>query len=143
MNPITKFQADDGTEFNTKDACIAHEMLCAEIAEVMALLPPKVDDTGCEFSNGSGYIQHDPHTFNRVKFALLRIANRISPHKWFEQALYDDGVHESWPGRIISEMSAPLWRAWHRISCTDSQFREWGQPYFANNPDQATQKRLN
>ena len=49
---------------------------------------------------------------------------------------------------IVSPLSAtvffpPLERAWGRIACIDKQFREWGQQYFANNPSEGKQVRLN
>lgn len=40
MKSITKYQADDGTEFATESDCLAHEALCAEIAEIVARLNP-------------------------------------------------------------------------------------------------------
>lgn len=139
MQEITKFKADDGTEFDSKSACLAHEALCAEIAEVMATLPKRPNDDGCRYSNGHGYLQHKPETFWKARDALLRIGNRLSPHKWFEQALADRTVHASWCGRLIDETSRPLANAWYRIYCTDQELREWGQPYFAMNPDKVEQ----
>lgn len=134
MQRIQKFMAEDGREFMTEAECLEYEALCAEIDEVMARLPNRPDDEGCRFSNGHGYLQHTPEQFWPVREALLRIGNRLIPHKWFEQALADRTVHPSWCGRLIGEASAPLDRAWHRISCVDKELREWGQPYYSNNP---------
>jgi hypothetical protein len=135
MKTIKKFQADDGTEFTKESDCIAHEALCAEIDEIMRKLPNRPDDSGCKFSNGYGFLQHDPKTFWAVRDELLRIGNRLIPHKWFDQALEDRTAHPSWVGRLIGESSRPLDRAWSRIMCVDSNLREWGQPFYANNPD--------
>ena len=142
MKTINKFRADDGAEFATEAACMAHEALCAEITEIMATLPNRPDDKGCEFSNGHGYLQHNADTFWRARDALLRVANRLSPHKWFDQSLADRSVHSSWAGRIIGELEKPLWQAWRRIECVDENLREWGQPYYAANPRQGEQIEL-
>jgi hypothetical protein len=137
MKAIRKYQAEDGSEFNSEADCIAYEALCAEIDEVMATLPPRPNDDGCGFSNGHGYLQHDRVQFIRARTALLHIANRLMPHKWFEQALADETIHASWAGRLISEMSRPLDRAWSRFMCIDDRLREWGQPYYAAHPEDA------
>ena len=143
MKTVMKFKADDGAEFVSEIECVEYEKLCAEIAGVMGVLPPKPDSPGCRFENGGGYIQHDPATVTAVRASLLRIAQRLNPHDWFVNSIEDKTIHSSWAGRLISEMSAPLYRAWHRISCTDSQFREWGQPYYEAHPNEAKQVRLN
>lgn len=137
MEEIRKYRADDGAEFNNEGACIAHEALCAEINEIMATLPKRPKDDACKFSNGHGYLQHTAEKFWPARDALLRIGNRLFPHKWFDQALADHTVHASWAGRLIDETSRPLARAWHRMMCVDKELREWGQPYYANNPDKA------
>lgn len=141
MKAIQKFQAEDGTEFATQVACRAHEALCAEIAKIMATLPKRPDDRGCKFSNGEGYLQHNRKKFLAARAALLRIGNRLFPHKWFKQALADTTVHASWCARLIDETSQPLATAWSRILCTDDKFREWGQQYFAAHPEEAPVQR--
>lgn len=133
MKRVQKFRADDGAEFDTEAACLEHEALCAEIDGVMATLPRPPADDGCRFTNGHGYIQHTPERFWPARDALLRIGNRLSPHKWFEQSLADREIHPSWCGRLIDETSRPLSRAWYRVMCVDKDLREWGQPYYANN----------
>lgn len=144
MQSITKFKADDGTEFYDKGECLAHESLCAQVASVMAELPALPKDDGCKFSNGHGYIQHDPLVFWVAREKLLRLAAPICKHKWIDDAIArPTEIHPSWPHRIISECSAPLSRAWYRFMCVDSLLREWGQPYFANNPTEAEQVCLN
>lgn len=141
---VAKYKADDGAEFNNEADCIAHEALCAEIAEVVRLLPPRPQYDGGRFANGGGYIQHDEKTFHMVREALLRIANRLFPHKWLAEALEKHSeVHASYPGRIIYETSPPVARAWYRFMCTDKSLREWGQPYYADYPHEAEQVRLN
>ena len=137
MQAIQKYRADDGAEFKDDISCIAYEALCAEVAEIMATLPKRPSDDGCQFSNGHGYLQHNADKFLAARAALLRVGARLYPHKWFDQALADPTVHPSWCGRLIDETSRPLVAAWHRVMCIDAKFREWGQPYYANNPEAA------
>lgn len=143
MKTLTKYQADDGTEFANEADCITHESLCAEVDALMNLLPQKPDLPGCAFENGGGYIQHDEATFLAVRKGLLEIANRISPHKWFDQSIADPDIDPSWAGRIIGECCPPVERAWRRIGCIDTRFREWGQPYYRTHPHKAEQIQLN
>ena len=134
MKTITRFLSDDGCEFDTETKCRAHEGLSNEVGAVLFSLPALPKDDGCKFANGHGYIQHDPEAFKAAKTALLRIGQRVCPHKFIDNSLEDPTVHPSWVGRIFSDNSRPLYAAWGRVMCTDDQFREWGQPYYANNP---------
>lgn len=143
MQRITKFKADDGAEFDTEAKCIEYEALAAEVAEVVSILPARPDDDGCQFSNGSGYLQHDAAQLKKARDALLRIGMRYMTNPpWFQQTR-DGEAHPSWAGRLMDECPRPLSRAWYRFQCCDIQGREWGQPYYANHPDEATQTRLN
>ena len=106
---IQKFRADDGTEFNTEAECDSHEALCADVATILATLNPRPNNSG--FNNGGGYVQQSAESFGAAHAALLIVANRcINGHPRPE---------------VVS-------KAWLRIMCTDKNFREWGQPYFAN-----------
>ena len=142
MKAVTRYQANDGAVFVEKADCKAHESLTEDVAKIMSRLFPLPDDKGCKFANGGGYIQHDAETFKSVREGLLRLAQRECPHKWIDQSLADDTIDPSWAGRIIGDSSVPLDRAWRRIVCTDKQFREWGQPFFALNPDKGAQEEF-
>jgi hypothetical protein len=139
VKTISKYKADDGSEFNTETECLKHEALCTEISAAVAALPKSPTDSKCQFANGGGYIQHTAGTFYHVREQLLRIANRLMPHKWFDESIAHQTVDASWAGRLIDEISDPLRRAWFRIMCTDKTLREWGQPYYAMHPDKGEQ----
>lgn len=142
MKSITKYVANDGTEFNTKADCLRHEALIVEIDEIMSDLPELPKEDGCSFANGSGYIQHKAVTFFMVRERLLKIAKRFTDHKWIDQSIESPRTtHASWAGRIIDECCPrPLSRAWHRIYCTNVQsLREYGQPYYADHENEAKQ----
>lgn len=145
MKQIIKYQSDDGTEFYDEDLCIEHELITDEINAWVSQLPEKPNLDGCAFENGAGYVQHAEEMFMRVRSELCEIANRLCPHPWFEQTIEKGlAAHSSNAGRIIGEIqNKALQKAWHRIECTDKMFREWGQPYFANHPQNAEQVCLN
>jgi hypothetical protein len=144
MKAITKFVSDDGLEFTDEGKCVSYEALCKEVSEVMSKLSPRPILPGCGFENGDGYIQHDPEAALAAKVAILKIANGIFPHKWFDQSMADDRVDPSWAGRLIGDFwQKCLYQAWQRFQCMDKQFREYGQPYFALHPEQAKNVRLN
>jgi hypothetical protein len=103
-------------------------------------LPAKPKIPGCGFENGDGFIQHDRKTFLNVRHRLLEIFADECDHPWIKQALADDSVHPSGIARLLDDGgNRALQDAWHRIYCTDEQFREWGQPFFRMNPHQAKQ----
>jgi hypothetical protein len=140
MQAIQKFKADDGAEFRTEAECISYEALCAEVAEIMATLPAQPKDDGCRFSNGDGYLQHEPANLERARISILKIGQRfIKEPPWLQQTIDTPaGCHPSWAGRLIGDACPrPVNDAWYRFQCIDKQNREWGQPYYANNPNEA------
>ena len=142
MNTITKYQAYDGTEFREPDACLAYETNCRAADDIVSRLPERPEDL--DFSNGGGYIQHDPAVWHSVRRDLLIQANKECPLAWFTQSLENTDADPGGAARGIDECCTKRLRdAWHRIWCTDKTYREWGQPYYALNPGKGTQKRLN
>lgn len=143
MRKIQKWCAKDGAEFFEEEQCRSYERHCRAVKEAME--PMGKRPPGCSFSNGSGYLQHTKEEFIAVRRKLLEIAKEFTDHRWIQDSI-DKGltVHPSYAGRIISECTTiPLDRAWSRIMCVDKNFREWGQPYYAENPNEAKQIRLN
>jgi len=143
MIEIAKYKAIDGKEFDDKEKCIDYEALIKKVDSIMGVLP-KLPNKDCNFSNGGGYIQHEPSILNTVKRDLLGVIKKYVDHKWVQQSIDDPTIHSSYVGRLLNDYSiSPLEKAWDRFMCIDKYQREWGQPYYANNPDDATQKRLN
>jgi len=141
METITKFKAIDGTEFTSETECLKYELLIKRVDEIMALLPPTPKDDGCSFANGEGYVKHEKQTLRKVQVRLLEICKEYIDHKWIQQTIDDENVHPSYVGRLLGDYGIrPLEKAWYRFSCVDKQGREWGQPYFANNPEKGVRK---
>lgn len=136
MKAITKFQALDGSEFDSEDACRSYESLCAEISDIMVSLPEvKI----C----GAGHFQHEASTVLRIQRALVEIFARLHPSlndhhvEWARRAVVPAGM--TLIGRDIDDCGeAPLRAAWHRLMRMDRQFREYEQPYYAIQADRAS-----
>lgn len=72
--------------------------------------------------------------------------NHSFDHRWVQDTIDDiSNVHTSYVGRLLGECRGlrPLSNAWRRFGCIDKMGKEWGQPYFAANPEKGTQKCLN
>jgi len=143
MEIITRYKAFDGSEFLDRGKCLTHEDNCNLADNIINKLPSVPDS--CDFSNGSGYVQHDYNNLLSVRNEFLEFCKRYTAFKWIQETI-DGGfdVDPSWAGRFIDE-SAPNYisKKWYRFSCIDKKQREWGQPFYANNPEQAENKQLN
>jgi len=138
MKAITKYQAEDGREFADRDQCLNHEAILRNIDVVMRRLV-KSPDTN-EFQNGRGYIQQDAAAVELVKNAIIDM--------WVGDKDICRGARQyparySILARIFSDCNSPLKEPWHRLCCIDDRYREWGQMFFAINPDQGEQYSLN
>lgn len=144
METITKFKAIDGKEFTSEQECLKYESLIRKVDGIMALLPPTPDNDGCSFANGDGYIQHDKAKLKNAQVQILELCKDYIDHKWIQQTIDDESVRPSYVGRLIDDYNIrPLNKAWFRFMCVDKQNREWGQPYYANNPEKGKQVQLN
>jgi hypothetical protein len=121
MKRISKYVADDGTEFSCEHKCVAYEEDCAKIDEIMSVLKPRPETTSCRFENGGGFLKHLGIDVINVRGSLLKIAKKYTSHKWIQGAI-DGTSHISGAGRLISELP-------HN--------REFGQPYFVSHPQNA------
>lgn len=149
IQTVTKYRATDGSEWATIEEAVKRERLIAGVRVAMNPLVPCPDAP--DFSNGMhGYIQQDKAVVRSVTEALIAIADGTADEPgplrwWFDSQEKDHGkrpgaeVHPSWFGRILDGAHQPLDRAFYRLCCIDSQGREWGQSYFANNPDEGKQ----
>ena len=143
MKQITMFEASDGRKFNTEKECLTYETTVMTINQIMARLPARPDN-GSRFVNGKGYIQHNKAVFLRAQRALVHLldaslAEDSTYERHISAALASEiPVGLCFIGRLIDDMGpAPLRTAWNRILCTNSRFREYGQPYYALHPEKA------
>jgi hypothetical protein len=111
------------------------ETLEKRIANVMSQIPDKPNTTN--FENGGGYIQHNKKALEKVKLELLEICRYFIDHSWIEETIVNN-----LDARLLSDSMYPsLDRAWYRLCCVDfSNYREYGQQFFALHPEKAKQK---
>lgn len=133
MNTIIKYVADDGTEFSQQKDCLEYENLAEKIKDIMSALPSRPSNT--DFSNGRGYIQHQKTAFNKAKKELIDIVADWFGVKHLKKEKPENVHPMCIIGRYIDDSgNRAMNSAWYRIQCTDSQYREWGQPYYAAHP---------
>ena len=136
MQTIIKIQACDGELFDNEADCVKHEKMIAAIKDTMSTLKPVPND--CNFSNGDGFIQQEIRT---VANAMVRIVEIAGIEKKPEFINDPFACRFGIIGRIIDDSgSAHVWSAWSRFMNMDHFGREWGQSYFARNPEKGKQK---
>lgn len=134
MKSVTTYEAIDGARFDDYRDCEKHETGLAVVNAILADLPAAEPE-------GETYVQHDRETLLSVKrrlFELVLAKYGDSYPLWKE---FDpDKVHPmSGVGRVLDDLGGPLASAWRRLSCYNfDNGREYEQPYFALNPDEAT-----
>lgn len=144
MRQIVKYKADDGVEFFSMADCVQHEGNVNAAALIMSTLPKR--PTSPAFSCGSGYVQHIQGELITVRNKFLEFSKVYCTHPWIDQGLEDDRpcIGHTGVARILSEsLPKSVHVHWFRFVCIDKHFREWGQPYYALNPDKGMQVRLN
>jgi hypothetical protein len=143
MKTIKIYETDSGVRFDTVAECTDYEQLEWRVKVIMDALPERPD--GCDFANGDGCVQHDRDALHTAKIELLESAKAYTDHKWIQQTIDDpEGCHISYALRILSDCSkaTPIYYALRRFDSIDSRFREWGQPYYSNNPHEAESQRV-
>jgi hypothetical protein len=136
MKPITRYQADDGSIWETPEEATARDRLLAAIPEATAPLGPAPDDE--RMGDGAGYRRHAPSDVLEVRRRLIALAREEFPDfaasnpEWF-----DPDEHPAWSflGRVLGDGVSPLFAAWRRLMCTDDAGREWIQPYYVSRPN--------
>lgn len=142
MKEITKWKAEDGCEFINKEECINYENLCAQVETIMSVFPKRPENDRCSFANGNGFIQLSEKIVNNARYELLDLIATKIDHKWIKQSKKEN-IHPSYVSRLVNEYGIrPFCNAWSRFECIDKQWREWGQPYFANHPEEGKQIKI-
>lgn len=127
---LTKYEAEDGALFDSEIECTKHERLVKELKAIMKPLGKKPKDPGCRFANGDGYIQHDLEDVEKAKQDLLNLFNRGQKEK----------MGFSYLGRYLNDNMSPAYDEWLRLYSVDVHGREWGQPFYAQNPGKGKQE---
>ena len=145
MHAITKYVANDRSEWNTVEDAEKRDELIIDVKVATSILKEAPDDM--EFANGHGYVQQRPEIIQNVKESLYALANRDGVLKWWIDGQKKDrgktdsdlinNCHPSYFCRMLDGGHGPLSEAYNRLCRIDEQNREWGQPYYAINPGTA------
>lgn len=139
METIQKYRAFDGKIFDSIEDCKKYEDIAIEVKNFLASIEDSEKyNEGCNFSNGNGFIQHPQGTYKIIENKLVELSNKyFKQDKPFTQFNY-------YLGRIIDDSNMKcLNKLSYKLMCTDSQEREFGQPYYTSHPEQATLIQLN
>lgn len=134
---VSKWKSPDGVEFSSPEECAKYEQTLDAVGSALRLLGKRPD--GCDFTNGSGWIQHSKEEVEAVRHRLVEIS-RPRLQWWFDDCKERHGhepvnAHPSWFARVLDGSVPCLERGWYRLMCIDSEFKEWGQPFYAMNPN--------
>lgn len=145
MKEIKKYVSETGAEFFTPEECIEYENNYKLACDIIGKLEPIPINDNCSFANGCGYVQHDINHVISVRNEFLEFIKRYTTFKWIQSTIDNPELHLSWATRAISDSCCPhiIYSMWNRFTCIDKIGREWGQQFYANNPDKGVQTRLN
>lgn len=129
MKTLTKYQANDGSEWDTAEEAQKRDELHAKVEAAMAPL----GDVPEAVEKGKGWLQHDMETVNVAKDRILDICREEGFNKHFPA--FNNPGRDCHPlsiiGRVLNDNGGPLDRAWSRFARIDEQGREHQQCYFA------------
>lgn len=129
MTTITKYQANDGSEWTTAEDAEKRDSLHACVQEIMAPLGTTPEYVQC----GKGWVQHKLETVLTAKDGILDLCRELGYHKNFPAFNHPGRECHALGiiGRVLSDDGGPLGSAWGRFGRIDEKGREHQQPYFA------------
>ena len=134
INHIIQYEAEDGKTFKTQSECERYSEILKEVNEYLLSIP---NPDKYNITNGDGYILHNPRIHTQMEKLIVKLSNKWFKHKEpftnFNYVL----------GRYIDDSNMIcLNRLSYRLMCIRDD-REYGQPYFANNPDKCKDIQVN
>ena len=129
METITKYRANNGSEWADKAKAEERDALCFTVDEIMKPL----GDIPQAVTDGKGWLQHNLETVLCAKDAILDVCRAKGFNKTFPAFNNKDrDCHAmSIIGRVLMDHDGPLSVAWNRFCKIDDKGREHQQPYFA------------
>ena len=138
VQEIHKYKAKDGSEWNTVEEAEKREVIVDAASDFIKPLGEKPKDPKCEFANGKGFIQHDKYIVAQMKMNFIKFC-AVTLKK---PELLRDKCSFNFIGRYLDDSDSPPYYIWSRLMCIDDHGREFGQAYYANNPQEATYIKL-
>jgi hypothetical protein len=134
IEEIKQFKTADGSVFNYLDEATKYNELLGKCDEIEQSLVSRPDDI--EYQNGAGWLQHPEGTKITFSDSIMKLYN-----EWFKK---DDDNITYIVGRIIDDNDIRcLNHLLFRWECMSEEDREYGQPYYSNNPYMAEGEQIN
>jgi len=140
MKKINKYVDElSGREYSSKADVIKSENKNKGIKQLFAFWKYPKDDGTCRFANGEWCYQRTEGEYHRFQEALIEAINTYEP--WIaEQYKKHGGLKKEYVkggtmiGRYLDDGDSELYHQYGTLSnICPVCFREWGQPYYANN----------
>lgn len=131
MKTVTVYEAFDGTRFDAAVFCQRYEDRLAYFNKLMAKLTPRPDD----MEHGT-FIRQNIDTVWWLRAMVIDESCLSEALKAKVTPLIESRAlpQLSIAGRYLDDVDPLAYSAWSRLTCIDSEGREWEQPYFAVNP---------
>lgn len=135
MKEVTRYQSNDGKIW--EDAMNAQKRDNQIELTKIAMKPLDTGSLDINNSNSRGYIIHKMENIRTTKKSLIELSKSNLPEGWLENSSVTPmDIHPSYFARFIDN-DGPLSRAWSRMCCIDDEGKEYGQMFYAINPDKA------
>ena len=135
MRAITKYVANDGSEWNSPEKAVERDAMI----ERCRLAMEPLGDTPDGLKDWS-YMQHDRIAYVSAKSGIIAILREM-PALDFLANLSDEEISTHAGGGVaytVSSDDTPVAKAWNRLGrISMTTFREYNQPYFAINEARA------
>jgi len=142
MKEVKKYESIDGLIFDSASECEEHEKIISDVEDAMKDINPVPKDN--EFISGNGFVKQDPETVKKAMIRIIEISGIDLEDRKEDFLLNPFRYRYSVIGRILSEgYNNSLDNAWCRFARMDDSYREWGQQYFAHNPNEGKQFEIN
>jgi hypothetical protein len=138
MKTLTVYVTEDGRRFDDPNRAEKYEALFSKVnGEIRTILPEKYDTT--KFANGYGYIQLSARAYDDFLAVYLDLVKELFPNDFVTHKVRE--YHTGFIGRILSDCSSNpfsnlAYSMYQTLICCDTKtLRLYGQPYFAQNPE--------
>jgi len=129
MKTISQYEAKDGTRFDDEDKCLAYELLCIELIEVLWGFKDKE-------LNGDEFIQHPQGSVREARnVAVDVISKALNISDDVANGAKSASHNQTIFGRYVDDSgNRACKKAWSRfMSMNVNNDREYSQPYYALN----------
>lgn len=134
MKEVIMYQANDGSIHTNKNQAEFIDSLEKSANDILDFLSPDLIAP----SNGGGYIQLEKENVETAQAMFLNLCNIVL--KSYTPFTNAKGI----VGRYVDDSGyKPLQKLSYTINCIDSNYRKWGQVYYALNPQDGSLKQLN